>query len=73
MSLKTMRETVITYHEASKTNTQIDAIDNLIFKKEKDEKTTKTIELNSSEFPTKALGLSLASISASDGGIQDRA
>lgn len=58
---KTKRGTVITYREASKKIPKRCQQQNKIKKKKK--KTTKTIALNSSEFPMKTLGLSLASIS----------
>lgn len=46
-----MKGTVITYCEASKKYPN--AIDNIVMPKKKRQRTTKTIELNSSEFPMK--------------------
>lgn len=56
-----MKGTVITYCEASKKKTHPNATENIIIlrimkKKKKDKRTTKTIALNSSEFPMKTLG-----------------
>lgn len=65
MSLKT-KEAVTMYLEASKTNIGTNATNNVrvsSFPLKEKNKWIKTIALNTSEFPMKTLGLSLASIS----------
>lgn len=66
MSLKTKKEAVMTYLQASKTNIRTNATDNrrVSFESFKSKgQWIRTITLNTSELPMKTLGLSLAPIS----------
>lgn len=66
MSLKTKKEAVMTYLQASKTNIRTNATDNRRVSFESFESKgqwIRTITLNTSELPMKTLGLSLAPIS----------
>lgn len=66
MSLKTKKEAVITYLQASKTNIRTNATEDIrvsFYSFKHKDRWIKTITLNTSELPMKTLGLSLASIS----------